>query len=127
LKKQKPSCKDVKKELSVGSVKLFSLWAHLILYTAELTVLHEAPESNKWVNQNGIFGNKEQAFRFIALRILFSWDFFFLLGIGLEEHMDAAVVISGFEDGTYIKHLVSKMSSFLIKIKKWEHSKIVLF
>jgi hypothetical protein len=43
------SCKDVKKELSVGSVKLFSLWAHLILYTAELTVLHEAPESNKWV------------------------------------------------------------------------------
>jgi hypothetical protein len=45
-------------------------------------------------------------------------SFFFLLGIGLEEHIDAAVVISGFEDGTYIKHLVSKMSSFLIKIKK---------
>jgi hypothetical protein len=40
---------------------------------------------------------------------LFSWDFFFLLGIDQEEHIDAAVVISGVEDGTYLKHLASKM------------------
>jgi hypothetical protein len=43
-----------------------------------------------------------------------TWDVFFLLGIGLEKHIDAAVVISGVEEGTYMKHLASKMSSLLI-------------
>ena len=43
-----------------------------------------------------------------------TWDVFFLLGIGLEKHIDAAVVISGVEDGTYMKHLASKISSLLI-------------
>jgi hypothetical protein len=46
------------------------------------------------------------------LHLSWTWDVFFLLGIGLEDHIDAAVVISGVEDGTYMKHLASKMSSF---------------